>query len=110
MQHQEQSCRMTPRFPTVTPEAVVALRERIGEPVPRPEACMEAATPDAIRHWMHRISDRNPFWLAVLRRTRSCSPWTPAPSLGEHHKRVFEGLLGLKPQKYPEHQAQGVVR
>jgi hypothetical protein len=50
------------RFPTITPEALPALRARIGQPVRRPEPYIEVATRDAIRHWAHGIGDRNPFW------------------------------------------------
>ena len=49
-------------FPTITPEALAALRARIGQPVRRPEPYIEAATRDAIRHWAHGIGDRNPVW------------------------------------------------
>ncbi len=49
-------------FPIITPEALGALRERIGRPVPRPEPYIEVATRDAIRHWAHGIGDRNPHW------------------------------------------------
>jgi acyl dehydratase len=49
-------------FPTITPEAMGALRARIGQPVRRPEPYIEAATRDAIRHWAHGIGDRNPVW------------------------------------------------
>ncbi len=52
----------TPRFPTITPEALTALRARLGQPVRRPEPYIEFATPDAIRHWAHGIGDRNPHW------------------------------------------------
>jgi acyl dehydratase len=55
----------TPRFPTITPEALAALRERLGQPVPRPEPYIEAATRDAIRHWAHGIGDRNPYWASA---------------------------------------------
>jgi len=53
----------TPRFPTITAEALAALRARIGRPVRRPEPYIEVATRDAIRHWADGIGDRNPFWL-----------------------------------------------
>jgi acyl dehydratase len=53
---------MASRFPTITPESLAALRERLGRPVPRPEPYIEVATRDAIRHWAHGIGDRNPFW------------------------------------------------
>ncbi|HET8579178.1 MAG TPA: MaoC family dehydratase N-terminal domain-containing protein [Methylomirabilota bacterium] len=56
---------MSTRFPTITEEALQALRKRIGEPVPRPEPYIEIASRDAIRHWAHGIGDRNPFWLAT---------------------------------------------
>ena len=52
----------TTRFPTITAEALGALRARIGRPVPRPEPYIEVATRDAIRHWAHGIGDRNPHW------------------------------------------------
>jgi acyl dehydratase len=52
----------TTRFPTITAEALAALRSRIGQPVRRPEAYVEVATRDAIRHWAHGIGDRNPHW------------------------------------------------
>jgi acyl dehydratase len=50
------------RFPTITAEALDALRRRIGQPVPRPEPYIEQASRDAIRHWAHGIGDRNPHW------------------------------------------------
>ena len=50
------------RFPTITPEALAALRARLGKPVPRPEPYIEVATRDAVRHWVHGIGDRNPYW------------------------------------------------
>jgi acyl dehydratase len=50
------------RFPTITDEALGALRLRIGRPVRRPEPYIETATRDAIRHWAHGIGDRNPLW------------------------------------------------
>ncbi len=52
----------TSRFPTITPEALAALRARIGQPVRRPEPYIEVATSDAIRHWAHGIGDRNSHW------------------------------------------------
>ncbi|HXH82224.1 MAG TPA: MaoC family dehydratase N-terminal domain-containing protein, partial [Candidatus Tectomicrobia bacterium] len=51
-------------FPRITEEALAALRERVGRPVPRPEPYIDTATRDAIRHWAHGIGDRNPHWLA----------------------------------------------
>ncbi len=51
------------RFPTITEEALDALRARIGRAVRRPEPYIEVATRDAIRHWADGIGDRNPFWL-----------------------------------------------
>src|SRR5262245_22697326 len=53
------------RFPSITPEALAALGERLGKPVRRPEPYIEVATRDAIRHWAHGIGDRNPHWLAA---------------------------------------------
>lgn len=52
-------------FPTITAEALDALRARIGQPVRRPEPYVETATRDAIRHWAHGIGDRNPVWAAA---------------------------------------------
>ena len=52
-------------FPTITGEALAALRARIGQPVRRPEPYVETATRDAIRHWAHGIGDRNPLWAAA---------------------------------------------
>src|SRR5439155_8850777 len=49
-------------FPTITEEALGALRARLGQPVRRPEPYIEVATRDAIRHWAHGIGDRNPYW------------------------------------------------
>jgi acyl dehydratase len=51
-------------FPTITDEALAALRARVGQPVRRPEPYIETATHDAIRHWAHGIGDRNPRWAA----------------------------------------------
>jgi len=50
-------------FPVITDDALAALRRRIGQPVRRPEAYIETATRDAVRHWAAGIGDRNPFWL-----------------------------------------------
>src|SRR6185436_1311494 len=52
-------------FPTITAEALTALRARLGKPVRRPEPYIEVATRDAIRHWAHGIGDRNPHWTAA---------------------------------------------
>src|SRR3990167_1088921 len=52
----------TARFPTITPEALAALRALVGQPVRRPEPYIEVATRDAIRHWAQGIGDRNPHW------------------------------------------------
>lgn len=52
------------RFPVITDTALAELRERIGQPVRRPEPYIEVATRDAVRHWAHGIGDRNPHWLA----------------------------------------------
>jgi len=55
----------TSRFPSITPDALSALRARIGQPARRPEPYIEVATADAIRHWAHGIGDRNPHWAAA---------------------------------------------
>jgi acyl dehydratase len=52
-------------FPTITPEALAALRALLGKPIRRPEPYIEVATRDAIRHWAHGIGDRNPYWAAA---------------------------------------------
>jgi acyl dehydratase len=52
-------------FPVITPEALDALRRRIGAPVRRPDPYIETATRDAVRHWAAGIGDRNPYWLAA---------------------------------------------
>ncbi len=52
------------RFPTISDEALAALRALIGKEIRRPEPYIEVATRDAIRHWAHGIGDRNPFWAA----------------------------------------------
>src|SRR5213076_412954 len=53
------------RFPTITDEALGALRALVGKEIRRPEPYVEVATRDAIRHWAHGIGDRNPFWAAA---------------------------------------------
>ena len=79
---------MSARFPTITPEALDALRRRIGRPVPRPEPYIEVATRDAIRHWAHGIGDRNPFWLA-----RGFAP----PTILFAMDRIVSGYVGGLP-------------
>jgi acyl dehydratase len=51
------------RFPTITDDALAALRARLGQAVRRPDPYIETASRDAIRHWADGIGDRNPFWL-----------------------------------------------
>jgi len=53
----------TARFPTISEEALEALRSRLGRPVRRPDPYIEVATRDAIKHWAAGIGDRNPHWL-----------------------------------------------
>ena len=50
------------RFPTISDEALGALRALVGKEIRRPEPYVEVATRDAIRHWAHGIGDRNPLW------------------------------------------------
>src|SRR5207249_1988478 len=50
------------RFPTITVEALAALRALVGKEIRRPEPYIEVATRDAIRHWAHGLGDRNPLW------------------------------------------------
>jgi acyl dehydratase len=52
------------QFPVITETALAALRQRIGQPVRRPQPYLEVATRDAVRHWADGIGDRNPHWLA----------------------------------------------
>mgnify|MGYP001585305644 FL=1 len=52
----------TRQFPTISDEALTALRRLIGRPVRRVPPYIEVATRDAIRHWAHGIGDRNPVW------------------------------------------------
>ena len=84
------------RFPTITPEALAALRARIGRPVRRPEAYIEVATRDAIRHWAHGIGDRNPFWAEQgVRLFRVDNPHTkPLP--------FWEWLIGEVQRWHPD--------
>jgi acyl dehydratase len=49
-------------FPTITDEALAALRALVGKEIRRPQPYIEVATRDAIRHWAHGIGDRNPYW------------------------------------------------
>ena len=77
-----------PTFPTITREALDALRARLGQPVPRPEPYVEVATPDAIRHWAHGIGDRNPFW-----RERGVAP----PTFLFAMDRIVSGYVGGLP-------------
>ena len=53
------------RFPTISDEALGALRALVGKEIRRPEPYVEVATRDAIRHWAHGIGDRNPLWAAT---------------------------------------------
>ncbi|OLC96966.1 MAG: hypothetical protein AUG01_11170 [Candidatus Rokubacteria bacterium 13_1_20CM_2_69_58] len=53
------------RFPTISDEALGALRALVGKEIRRPEPYVEVATRDAIRHWAHGIGDRNPLWAAA---------------------------------------------
>lgn len=78
----------TPRFATITAEALASLRARIGEAAPRPEPYIEVATRDAIRHWAHGIGDRNPFWLE-----RGVAP----PTILFAMDRVVSGYVGGLP-------------
>jgi acyl dehydratase len=78
----------TARFPTITPEGLAALRARIGRPVRRPEAYIEVATRDAIRHWAHGIGDRNPLW---------ASAGTAPPTILFAMDRVVSGYVGGLP-------------
>jgi hypothetical protein len=78
----------TARFPTITPEGLAALRARIGRPVRRPEAYIEVATRDAIRHWAHGIGDRNPYW---------ASAGTAPPTILFAMDRVVSGYVGGLP-------------
>ncbi len=76
------------RFPTITDEALDALRARIGRPAGRPEPYIEVATRDAIRHWAHGIGDRNPYWLR-----RGIAP----PTIVFAMDRIVSGYVGGLP-------------
>jgi acyl dehydratase len=76
------------RFPTITTEALDALRAFLGKPVRRPEPYIEVATADAIRHWAHGIGDRNPFWLE-----RGIAP----PTILFAMDRIVSGYVGGLP-------------
>ncbi len=76
------------RFPTITPDALSALRARLGQPVRRPEPYIEVATADAIRHWAHGIGDRNRFWLE-----RAVAP----PTILFAMDRIVSGYVGGLP-------------
>src|SRR3989442_13097143 len=75
-------------FPTITEEALGALRAGLGQPVRRPEPYIEVATRDAIRHWAHGIGDRNPFW---------ASAGTAPPTILFAMDRVVSGYVGGLP-------------
>jgi acyl dehydratase len=75
-------------FPTITGEALAALRARVGQPVRRPEPYIETATRDAIRHWAHGIGDRNPLWAAARR---------APPTILFAMDRVVSGYVGGLP-------------
>src|SRR3954452_3205328 len=50
-------------FPTITDQALDALRKRIGVPIENSlEPWCHEATRDAIRHYAHGIGDDNPLW------------------------------------------------
>jgi acyl dehydratase len=76
------------RFPTITPEALGALRARVGQPVPRPDPYIEVATRDAIRHWAQGIGDRNPVWME-----RGLAP----PTILFAMDRIVSGYVGGLP-------------
>ena len=77
-----------PPFPVITPEALDALRRRIGVPARRPEPYIETATRDAVRHWAAGIGDRNPFWL-----TAGVAP----PTILFAMDRIVSGYVGGLP-------------
>ena len=53
---------MTDDYGTITDRKVEKLRERIGEDHPEPQAFVEQATRDAIRHWANGIGTDNPLY------------------------------------------------
>src|SRR4029077_17613338 len=75
-------------FPTITDEALAALRARVSQPVRRPEPYIEVATRDAIRHWAHGIGDRNPFW---------ATPRRAPPTILFAMDRIVSGYVGGLP-------------
>jgi acyl dehydratase len=76
------------RFPTISEEALTALRSRTGQPVRRPQPYIEVATPDAVRHWADGVGDRNPFWLG-----RGIAP----PTILFAMDRIVSGYVGGLP-------------
>ena len=76
------------RFPTITDDALGALRAFLGKPVRRPEPYIEVATRDAIRHWAHGIGDRNPAWA-----DRGVAP----PTILFAMDRIVSGYVGGLP-------------
>src|ERR1700693_865247 len=92
------------RFPMITPEALAALRARIGQPVRRPEPYIEVATRDAIRHWAHGIGDRHPFWAeAGVAPDRAAPRATHGPA-GPTSRALYRGRdAGRHPPLGPRH-------
>src|SRR5215831_12490302 len=78
------------QFPTISDEALAALRALIGAPIRRPEPYIEVATRDAIRHWAHGIGDRNPVW-----RERRLAPPTILFAMDRIVSGYVSGLPGI---------------
>ena len=89
---------MSGRYAHITDEAIAELRARIGVPIPRREAYLEAATPDAIRHFALGIGDPNPLWTddAHARATRWGGIIAP-PCLLYGMDVVSSGMVGGLP-------------
>ena len=77
---------MSGRYARITDTAIAELRARIGVPIPRREAYLEAATPDAVCHFALGIGDANPLWSdEVYARARRWGGMIAPPCLLYHH-------------------------
>jgi acyl dehydratase len=89
----------SPRFPRITPEALEALRQRIGIRIgATAEPWCHEATRDNIRHYAHGIGDDNPLWCNpdYAARTRYGGIIAP-PSFLFACSRIVSGYVGGLP-------------
>ena len=80
-------------FPTITDEALAALRALVGKEIRRPEPYIEVTTRDAVRHWAHGIGDRNPYWAEAK---------VAPPTILFALDRIVSGYVG-RPARHPRH-------